>query len=244
MRVDIITLFPDFFENFKSHSIIARAIKSGKLELHTHNLRDQAKDSYGSVDDHPYGGGPGMVLRVDVVVPAIKAVKLQNPDSPVILMTPQGKKYSQSLATALSKETGLILVCGHYEGFDERIRDYVENEISIGDYVLTGGELAAMVITDSVVRLLPGVLGDDSSSHEESHSPSTSSESTTGLLEYPHYTRPLEYEGKTVPEILTSGNHKLIEEWRKAQSLERTKIRRPDLLSKIPQIDQSSDDKN
>lgn len=236
MRVDIITLFPDFFESFKSHSIIARAIKSGKLELHTHNLRDQAKDSYGSVDDHPYGGGPGMVLRVDVVVPAIQAVKLQSPDSSVILMTPQGKKYSQSLATTLSKEKGLILVCGHYEGFDERIRDYVDSEISIGDYVLTGGELAAMVITDSVARLLPGVLGDDASSHEESHS--------EGLLEYPHYTRPLEYDGKTVPEILTSGNHKLIEEWRKNESLTRTKIRRPDLMSKIPQINQPGDNQN
>jgi tRNA (guanine37-N1)-methyltransferase len=222
MRIDIITLFPDFFDGFKSHSIIGRAIKSGKVQIFVHNLRDQAKDSYGSVDDHPYGGGPGMILKVDIVVPSILAVKKLNPDAPVILMTPQGEKYEQIKAKTLSSESGLILVCGHYEGYDERIRDYVDQEISIGDYVLTGGELAAMVITDSIVRLLPGVLGDDTSSHDESHS--------KGLLEYPQYTRPTEYEGKKVPEILLGGNHKEIDKWRRKQSLERTKIRRPDLL--------------
>lgn len=223
MKINIITLFPDFFDGFKEHSIIGRAIKNGKLELVTHNLRDQAKDNYGSVDDHPYGGGPGMVLRVDIVVPAIKEAKKLNPDAPVILMTPQGTPYTQSLAKSLALKTGVILVCGHYEGFDERIRDYVDLEISIGDYVLTGGELAAMVITDSIARLLPGVLGDDTSSHEESHS--------EGLLEYPHYTRPLEYDGKTVPEILTGGNHAKINEWRKEQATLRTKMRRPDMIS-------------
>jgi len=223
MKIDIITLFPDFFDGFREHSIIGRAIKNGKLELVTHNLRDQAKDNYGSVDDHPYGGGPGMVLRVDIVVPAIQEAKKLNPDAPVILMTPQGTPYTQSLAKSLSLKSGVILVCGHYEGFDERIRDYVDMEISIGDYVLTGGELAAMVITDSISRLLPGVLGDDTSSHEESHS--------EGLLEYPHYTRPLEYDGKNVPEILTGGNHARIDEWRKEQSIERTKMRRPDMIS-------------
>jgi tRNA (guanine37-N1)-methyltransferase len=228
MRIDIITLFPDFFENFKNHSIVGRAIKAGKIELYLHNMRDEAKDAYGSVDDHPYGGGPGMVLRVDVVAPAIAKVKLLNPDAPVILMTPQGEKYTQAKAKALANESGLILVCGHYEGFDERIRDYVDSEISIGDYVLTGGELASMVIADSVVRLLPGVLGDDTSSHEESHS--------EGLLEYPHYTRPLEYEGKKVPDVLTGGNHKKIDVWRREQSLVRTKLRRPDLL-KISQAE-------
>lgn len=222
MRIDIITLFPDFFEGFKSHSIVGRAIKAGKIELFLHNLRDEAKDNYGSVDDHPYGGGPGMVLRVDIVAPAIEKVKLLNPNAPVILMTPQGEKYTQTKAKTLANESGLILVCGHYEGFDERIRDYATQEISIGDYVLTGGELASMVIADSVVRLLPGVLGDDTSSHDESHS--------DGLLEYPQYTRPLEYKGKKVPEILTGGNHKEIDKWRKEQSLLRTKVRRPDLL--------------
>lgn len=224
MRIDIITLFPEFFDGFKSHSIVGRAIKSGKIEVFVHNLREQAKDSYGSVDDHPYGGGPGMVLKVDVVVPAIKDAQKLNQNAPILLMTPQGEKYTQKKATTLVKENGLIFVCGHYEGYDERIRDYVDQEISIGDYVLTGGELAAMVITDSVVRLLPGVLGDDMSSHDESHS--------DGLLEYPQYTRPTEYEGKQVPEILLGGNHKEIDIWRHEQSLARTKSRRPDLLKK------------
>ena len=224
MRIDIITLFPEFFDGFKAHSIIGRAIKSGKVEIYVHNLREQAKDNYGSVDDHPYGGGPGMVLKVDVVVPAIREAQKLNPEAPVILMTPQGEKYSQKKAANLLSEDGLILICGHYEGYDERIREYVDQEISIGDYVLTGGELAAMVIIDSVVRLLPGVLGDDMSSHDESHS--------EGLLEYAQYTRPLEYEGKKVPEVLTGGNHKEIKKWRMAESLERTEKRRPDLLGK------------
>ncbi len=223
MKASIITLFPQFFESLKDHSIIGRAIKNDKLELVTHNLRDQAKDNYGSVDDHPYGGGPGMVLRVDIVVPAIKEATKLNPGAPVLLMTPQGTPYTQQLAKTLATKSGVILVCGHYEGFDERIRDYVDMEISIGDYVLTGGELAAMVITDSIARLLPGVLGDDASSHEESHS--------DGLLEYPHYTRPLEFEAKKVPEILTSGNHRNIDKWRKEQATLRTKMRRPDMIS-------------
>lgn len=223
MKVSIITLFPQFFESLKDHSIIGRAIKNGKLELVTHNLRDQAKDNYGSVDDHPYGGGPGMVLRVDIVVPAIKEATKLNPGAPVLLMTPQGTPYTQQLAKTLATKSGVILVCGHYEGFDERIRDYVDMEISIGDYVLTGGELASMVIADSIARLLPGVLGDDASSHEESHS--------DGLLEYPHYTRPLEFEAKKVPEILTSGNHRNIDKWRKEQATLRTKMRRPDMIS-------------
>lgn len=223
MRIDIITLFPDFFAGFREHSIVGRAIKNDKIELFVHNLREQAKDNYGSVDDHPYGGGPGMVLKVDVVVPAIQEVQKLNPSAPVLLMTPQGEKYVQKKATTLAKESGLIFVCGHYEGYDDRIREYVDQEISIGDYVLTGGELASMVIVDSVVRLLPGVLGDDTSSHDESHA--------EGLLEYPQYTRPIEYEGKKVPEILLGGNHKEIDKWRREQSAARTKSRRPDLLT-------------
>jgi tRNA (guanine37-N1)-methyltransferase len=222
MRIDIITLFPDLVMQMASASILKRAQEKGKLELVVHNLRDQAKDNYGSVDDRPYGGGPGMVLRVDIVVPAIAQVRKLNPTAPVLLMTPQGEQYAQKKAHTLAQESGLIIVCGHYEGYDERIRDYVDQEISVGDYVLTGGELPAMIVTDSIVRLLPGVLGDDSSSHEESFS--------NGLLEYPHYTRPTEYEGKTVPEILTSGNHKAIEEWREEQAKKRTIERRPDLL--------------
>lgn len=227
MKIDIITLFPDFFDGIKNHSIVGRAIASGKVELVAHNLRDYATDSYGTVDDHPYGGGPGMVLKVDVLHKALMDVKGKVADASVktILLTPQGQVYKQQTALELSKIDNLILICGHYEGFDERIRDYVDYEISIGDYVLTGGEIPAMVIADSVARLLPGVLGDDTSSHEESHS--------DGLLEYPHYTRPNVYDGKKVPEILMSGNHPKIEAWRKEQATLRTALRRPDLRAEL-----------
>ena len=237
MRIDIITLVPEFFDGLRDHSIVGRAIKNGKLELVVHNLRDWAKDSYGSVDARPYGGGPGMVLRVDVVAPAIAAVReIQSSDhsrkqgselskTKVILTTPQGEVYKQSTAQELSTQD-LIIVCGHYEGWDERIREYVDCEISIGDYVLTGGELPAMIITDSVVRLLPGVLGDDSSSHDESHSAS----SGQAHLEYPQYTRPSAYEDKVVPEILLGGNHKEIDKWRRGMAEEKTKKLRPDLV--------------
>lgn len=227
MRIDIITLFPEFFDGLKEHSIVGRAIGNGKVEIRTHNLRKWAVDSYGTVDDHPYGGGPGMVLRFDVLLSALNDVKneikaTKSVDPKVILLTPQGEVYKQKKALELSKEKNLILICGHYEGFDERIREYVDLELSIGDYVLTGGELAAMIVVDSVTRLLPGVLGDDMSSHDESHS--------EGLLEYPQYTRPSEHDGKKVPEILMSGNHPKIDSWRKEQSLVKTKARRPDLL--------------
>ncbi len=226
MRIDILTLFPEFFEGLKSHSIVGRAIGSGKVELHAHNLREWATDSYGTVDDHPYGGGPGMVLRFDVMLRALNDIKsnpkLEIRNTKTILLTPQGQVYKQKTALELSKIDNLILICGHYEGFDERIREYVDMELSIGDYVLTGGELAAMIVVDSVSRLLPGVLGDDTSSHDESHS--------EGLLEYPQYTRPPEHDGKAVPEILLSGNHPKIDEWRRERAIERTKLRRPDLL--------------
>ena len=228
MRIDIISLFPDFFEGLTSHSIVGRAIGSKKLQLETHNLRDYANDKYKSVDDHPYGGGPGMVLRVDVLHRALQDVRSQMPDfsGKVILLTPQGQVYRHATALELAKEESLILICGHYEGFDERIRDYVDLEISIGDYVLTGGEIPAMVLVDSVARLIPGVLGDDASSHDESHS--------ERLLEYPQYTRPEIYEGSDVPKILLSGNHPEIEKWRKNQARERTASRRPDLLGAEP----------
>lgn len=233
MRIEIITLFPEFFDGFREHSIVGRAIKAGRLEFVVHNLRDQAKDSYGSVDDRPYGGGPGMVLRFDVLLRALRDVKakLQAPNnkSKTILLTPQGQVYNQRTAYSLQQETNLILICGHYEGFDERIREYVDLEISIGDYVLTGGEIPAMVVVDSVARLLPGVLGDDQSSAKESHSPSTSL-GQAGLLEYPQYTRPKEYEGKSVPDILVSGNHADIAKWRRQESIKRTQERRSDLL--------------
>lgn len=225
MRVDIITLFPDFFDVLKQHSIVGRAIGSGKIDLHIHNLRQWSKDKYQSVDDHPYGGGSGMVLRVDIVAPAIADVRKLNPSAKVILTTPQGTVYTQSQARTFANESGLIIVAGHYEGWDERIREYADIEISIGDYVLTGGEIPAMVITDSVARLLPGVLGDDHSSVDESHS--------EGLLEYPQYTRPPDYDGKKVPDILVSGNHSEIEKWRRKESVERTRTKRPDLT--LPQ---------
>jgi len=221
MRIDIITLFPDFFETLKSHSILGRAIKSGKVELFTHNLRDFATDSYGTVDDHPYGGGVGMLLKVDVMARAIAKVKKVNKGK-IILLTPQGEVYRQTRARQLSTEANLILICGHYEGFDERIRGYADYEISIGDYVLTGGELPAMILVDSVTRLIKGVLGDDESNKDESFE--------NGLLEYPQYTRPEEYEGKKVPKILLSGNHAKIELWRKEQAKLMTEERRPDLF--------------
>lgn len=225
MRIDIITLFPEFFESIKEHSMIGRAIKNKKVEIVTHNLRDYATDNYKTVDDKPYGGGVGMVLKFDVLLRALEDIKLKSSEQEkpmIILLTPQGEVYKQARAKQLSKENNLILICGHYEGFDERIREYVDLEISIGDYVLTGGEIAAEVIIDSVARLLPGVLGKDESAEEESHS--------EGLLEYPQYTRPEEYEGKKVPEILLSGNHPEIEKWRKEQALMKTIERRPDLL--------------
>jgi len=223
MKIDVITLFPEYVQQMVSESIVKRAREKGMVEIKVHNLRDSAVDNYKSVDGRPYGGGPGMLIKVDVMNRAIKKVigKRKREKIEVILLTPQGRVYTQATARELAKESDLILIAGHYEGFDERIREYVDEEISIGDYVLTGGELVAGVIIDSVVRLLPGVLGDDASSKEESHS--------EGLLEYPQYTRPEEYEGKKVPEILLGGNHKEIENWRKEQATKRTKERRPDL---------------
>lgn len=224
MRIDIITLFPEFFEDFVKHSIVGRAVKSNKLKIVMHNLRDYAVDKYKSVDDHPYGGGPGMVLKVDVLHRALIDVrsKILDYSAKVILLTPQGQVYKQKMALELAQATNLILICGHYEGFDERIREYCDIEISVGDYVLTGGEIPAMIVTDSVARLLPGVLGDDQSSQDESHS--------EVLLEYPQYTRPEEYEGEKVPKILMNGNHAEIDKWRREQAIARTKTRRPDLI--------------
>ena len=228
MRIDIITLFPEFFESFVKHSIVGRAVKYNKLEIITHNLRDYADDKYKSVDDHPYGGGPGMVLRFDILHKALSDIKsnlksqMTNSQIKTILLTPQGRVYKQGMAQELAKESNLILICGHYEGFDERIREYCDLEISVGDYVLTGGEIPAMIVTDSVARLLPGVLGDDTSSQDESHS--------EVLLEYPQYTRPKEYEGEKVPKILMNGNHAEIDKWWREQAIARTKTRRPDLI--------------
>jgi tRNA (guanine37-N1)-methyltransferase len=220
MRVTILTLFPDMFAGFLSSSIIGRAQKEGLVEIELVNLRDFAQSKYGAVDDKPYGGGVGMVMRVDVLAPAIK--KFRTKDSLVILMTPQGQVFSQSLAHDLSQKSHLIIVAGHYEGFDERIREYADLELSIGDYVLTGGELPAAVVTDAVTRLIPGVLAKEEATANESFS--------DNLLEYPQYTRPEEFEGKPVPKVLLSGNHASIEAWRKLQAQERTQKRRPDLI--------------
>lgn len=225
MRIDIITLFPEFFAIPLQTSILGRATRAG-ITYHTHNLREAASDRHGTVDDTPYGGGPGMVLKVDVVKRALDSVMSQGPagETPfVILLTPQGIPLAQSVSRSLSSKPWLIFICGHYEGFDERIRDYADAEISIGPYVLSGGEPAALVVLDSVVRLVPGVTGHSDSTVEESFS-LTDSEGNL-LLEYPHYTRPEEFEGKRVPDVLLSGHHAEITKWRLEQAKQRTSRR-------------------
>lgn len=221
MKIDILTLFPEMFDGFKNESIIKRAIESKKVEINTCNFRDFAKNKHKKVDDTPYGGGAGMVLMCQPIYDAVESLKTDK--SKVILLSPQGKPYTQKKAYELSKEEHLIFICGHYEGFDERISSLCDEEISIGDYVLTGGELPSMVITDSVVRLLPGVI------EEESHEIDSFNEN---LLDYPTYTKPRNYKGMKVPEVLLSGDHKKIDEWRKKQRLLVTKEKRPDLLRK------------
>ena len=221
MKIDILTLFPEMFEGVFSQSIIKRAQEEGKVEIYLHNFRDYSKDSHHKVDDTPYGGGCGMVLTCQPIFDCVESIKTE--DSKVILLTPDGIPYKQQMAYDLSSEKHLIFICGHYEGFDERIRSICDLEISIGDYVLTGGELASMVITDSIVRLLPGVI------EEESHQMDSFNHH---LLDYPTYTKPRVFRGMEVPVVLTSGDHKKIEEYRRAQSLERTRDRRPDLLEK------------
>lgn len=224
MFFDILTLFPGMFTGPFTESILGRAREKGLLEINAVDIRDYAFDKHNVTDDYPYGGGAGMVLKIEPVARALQAVQEKRDGShPVILLTPQGKKLHQEKVRQLSKHEGLTLICGHYEGVDERIRNnLVTEEISIGDYVLTGGELPAMVLVDAVTRMIPGVLGDNDSFKKDSF--------YNGLLEYPHYTRPREYRGMQVPDILLSGNHGLIDRWRKKQSLKRTWQRRPDLL--------------
>jgi tRNA (guanine37-N1)-methyltransferase len=224
MRIDVITLFPEVFESIVSSSMLGIARQRGILEFQAHDLRTWALPGvHRQVDDSPYGGGAGMVLRPEPVFDAIEAVASADARIPlVILVTPQGERFDQRLAEDLAARERLVIVCGRYEGYDERIRSKADLEISIGDYVLTGGELPAMVITDAVTRLLPGVLGDDASSQDESF--------TAGLLEYPHYTRPATYRGMDVPEVLRSGDHARIERWRREAAAVRTAVRRPDLL--------------
>ncbi len=221
MKFDVLTLFPEMFQAIKQ-SILGRAEEKNLIQINLINIRDFSKDKHKKVDDTPYGGGAGMVMRADVVYDAYKSV--QNENAKVIYLTPQGKKLDQKKVEELSKEKHLILLCGHYEGIDQRVIDkIVDEEISIGDYVLTGGELPAMVLIDSVSRYVEGVLS-ESSTNEESFS--------QGLLEYPQYTRPETFEGVKVPEILLSGHHENIKKWREEKSLENTKLKRPDLLEK------------
>lgn len=225
---DVITIFPEIFHAYLGESIMKRAAEKGLIEITLFNLRDFSTDKHRTVDDYPYGGGSGMVFKVEPVYHALQAVRADGRERRIILLSPQGKTYTQEWAEELSKERRrIVLICGRYEGVDERVREYlVDEEVSIGDYVLTGGELAALVIIDTVARLVSGVLGDDESAREESFS--------WGLLEYPHYTRPPDFEGMKVPEVLLSGNHGEIEKWRRREALRRTLQRRPDLLEKAP----------
>jgi tRNA (guanine37-N1)-methyltransferase len=221
MKIDVLTLFPAMFVGPLDESIIRRARDGGRLDLKIHNLRDYAHDRHKTVDDRPFGGGPGMLLKPEPIFEAVE--KLSRESTRVILLSPAGRSFNQAIARELAAVEDLLLVSGHYEGFDERIRqELADDEISIGDYVLTNGALPAMVIIDAVTRLLPGVLGDDESAHEESFS--------HGLLEYPQYTRPAEFRGLKVPQVLLSGNHAEIERWRDEQARLRTRERRPDLL--------------
>ncbi|WP_187373215.1 tRNA (guanosine(37)-N1)-methyltransferase TrmD [Bacillus rubiinfantis] len=228
MVIDILTLFPEMFSGVLGHSILHKAAEKQAVQYNVVNFREFAANKHSSVDDYPYGGGAGMVLTPQPIFDAVAGLKqkAESKQPRVILLCPQGERYDQRKAEELAKEEHLIFICGHYEGYDERIREHViTDEISIGDYVLTGGELGAMVVIDSVVRLLPEVLGNQESHRKDSFS--------TGLLEHPHYTRPADFRGMKVPDVLLSGNHKLIEEWRNKEALRRTYVRRPDLLEKI-----------
>lgn len=225
MRFDILTLFPAMFSSPFEASILGKAVEKGLIEIRIVNIRDFTSDKHHVVDDTPYGGGQGMVMKVEPIARAIEWAKAESPSAWTIYLTPQGRSFNQEMAEALSSKTHLILLCGRYEGVDERVREmFVDEEVSIGDYVLTGGELAAMVMVDTLSRLLPGVLGCNQSAEEDSFSES--------LLEYPQYTRPIDFRGQGVPEVLVSGNHEAIFQWRRKEALRRTVTRRPDLLAK------------
>ena len=225
MHIDILTLFPQMFQGMFSLGIFKRAIDQKLVSVGIHNIRDYSHDKHHTVDDYPYGGGAGMVLKPEPIFEAVESIKGESATVPIILLTPQGRLFSQQVAQELSQYSHLILICGHYEGVDERVREHLAtDELSIGDYVLSGGELAAMVVIDAVVRLLPGVLGSAASPLDDSH--------VAGLLEYPQYTRPAIYRGWSVPEVLLSGNHAQIADWRHEQVILRTLERRPELLDK------------
>jgi len=231
VRVDVVTLFPELFETFLKTSFVGRAMTGGQLSVRFRTPRDFGLGKHKSVDDTPYGGGSGMVMRVDVMVACMESLDSEAeaaglPRARRVLLTPQGTPFVQPIAARFSTTPAVMLICGRYEGFDERIRGFVDEEVSLGDFVMTGGEVAAMAVIEASVRLIPGVLGNEDSTREESHGEG-------GLLEYPQYTRPAEFRGQPVPEVLASGNHAHIAEWRKAQSLERTLARRPDLAPAV-----------
>ncbi len=233
MKINILTLFPKMFDGFKSESIIKRAIEEKKVSIDLCNFRDYSKNKHNKVDDTPYGGGSGMVLMCQPIFDAVNDIKKEN--SKVILLSPQGTKFTQEKAYELSKEENLIFICGHYEGFDERIKTICDEELSIGDYVLTGGELAAMVVTDAVVRLVPGVIDENSHLNDSFNN---------NLLDYPTYTKPRNYKGMEVPDVLLSGDHKKIDEWRYNKQLKITEEKRPDLLNKRVKLTKNSIGKN
>jgi len=228
MRIDILTLFPKIFEAPFGFGVFQRAIDNGLVGLNLYNIRDYTHDKHHTADDYPYGGGAGMILRPGPIFEAVEAIKSSVGEEgkfPIILLTPQGRLLSQQIALELSRQRHLVFICGHYEGVDERVREHLAtDEISIGDYVLTGGEVPALVVIDAVLRLLPGVLGSEASPLEDSHA--------SGLLEYPQYTRPADFRGWAVPDVLLSGNHAQIAKWRREQIIRRTLERRPDLLNK------------
>lgn len=224
MRIDLLTLFPELFRSPLGQSMLQRAQAQGAVEFRVINLRDFAPDRHQVTDDRPFGGGPGMVLKIEPLVAAIRRARAEDPEVRVILLSPQGRLFSQPKAQELARLNHLLLVCGHYEGVDDRIHYYIDEELSMGDYIMTGGEVPALVVVDAVTRLLPGVLGGEGAAAEESFQ--------TGLLEYPHYTRPRVFEGHEVPEALLSGDHQRIARWRREQALGRTARQRPDLLAK------------
>ncbi|MGX7238473.1 tRNA (guanosine(37)-N1)-methyltransferase TrmD [Enterococcus phoeniculicola] len=232
MRIDILTLFPRMFEGPMGESIIGKAVEKNLLEINVSNFREFSDNKHQAVDDYPYGGGAGMLLKVQPIYDNLKAIDQETSAAQkrVILLDPAGKPFDQKMAEEFSSEEHLVFICGHYEGYDERIRSLVTDEVSLGDYVLTGGELGAMVMIDATVRLLPDVLGNNTSAQTDSHS--------TGLLEHPQYTRPAEFNGMKVPEVLTNGNHKLIAQWQLKESLRRTYLRRPDMLEKLKMTDE------
>jgi len=226
IRFDILSIFPEMFASPLNCSILKRAREKGLVEIHLHNIRDYAEDKHKMTDDAPYGGGGGMVMKVEPIDLALASIVPERGEVLTVLLTPQGETFNQKMAEAMSLNSRIVLICGRYEGVDERVRGHlVDKEVSIGDFILTGGELSAMMVVDAVSRLVPGVLGNYESAVSDSFS--------HGLLEYPHYTRPSDYRGWLVPEILLSGNHREIQAWRRKESLRRTYLKRPDLLEKI-----------